>query len=419
MNSRERVLSALNFKEADKVPVDLGSNPSSGISAIAYANLVKYLGMDHLPTLIYDVVQQLAQPDDAVLDLLGVDAIDMGRTYNTRESDWQEVSLADGQKAYHPLWFKTEHRQDGYVARDSKGEVIARMPDGATFFDQTVFPYQDGYPSDFNGLGEQMDRVLWSAFAHSPWDHSHQPGFWDDLRARSLKLKEQSDRALVIVVGCNLFEWGTFLRRIDNFLTDLFLFPSEVEALLDKLMEFHLQTLEKVIESVGDIADVLRFGDDLGMSSGPFMAPETYQQFFKPRHTILNDYVKSNSNMKTLLHCCGSIYQLIPDLIEAGYDILNPVQTNTYQMDPVVLKQEFGKEISFWGGGCETAGMLNSESPETIRRHVLERMEIFSKGGGFVFNPVHNILPDVPPENIIAAFNAVKEFNGDPQILHV
>ncbi len=302
------------------------------------------------------------------------------------------------------------------MARDAKGEVIARMPDGATFFDQTLFPYEAGYPSDFSGLAEQMDRVLWSAFAHSPWDHSHKPGFWEDLRARSLKLKQESDRALVIVVGCNLFEWGTFLRRIDNFLTDLFLYPAEVEALLDKLMEFHLQTLEKVIQSVGDIADILRFGDDLGMSSGPFMAPETYREFFKPRHTLLNDYVKENSNMKTLLHCCGSIYQLIPDLIEAGYDILNPVQTNTYQMDPVVLKREFGKEISFWGGGCETAGMLNKESPEIIRKHVLERMEIFSKGGGFVFNPVHNILPDVPPENIIAAFNAVKEFNGDPLI---
>ncbi len=120
-NSRERVLSALNFKEPDKVPVDLGSNPSSGISAIAYGKLVKYLGMDHLPTLIYDVVQQLAQPDEAILDLLGVDAVDMGRTFNALESDWQEVKLADGQKAFHPIWFKTEYNGDRICGARCKG----------------------------------------------------------------------------------------------------------------------------------------------------------------------------------------------------------------------------------------------------------------------------------------------------------
>jgi uroporphyrinogen decarboxylase len=225
-------------------------------------------------------------------------------------------------------------------------------------------------------------------------------------------MRKTTDKALLIVCGCNLFEWGTFLRRMDNFLMDLMCDQSNVEKLLDELLIRHLATLEKVCKSVGDIVDIIRFGDDLGMTSGPFMAPEIYRQLFKPRHKILCDYVKSHSKMHTFIHSCGSISLLMPDLIEAGIEIFNPVQTNAFRMDPVFLKKEFGNDCTFWGGGIETAGMLNAGTQEKIRAQVLERMEVFSKGGGFVFNTVHNILPDVPPQNIVTMFDAVKEFNG-------
>ena len=181
--------------------------------------------------------------------------------------------------------------------------------------------------------------------------------------------------------------------------------------LLDALMERHLAFLEKVCRAVGDVADICRFGDDLGFDMGPFMAPETYRKLFKPRHTELCRYVKQHSSMRTFLHSCGSIYQLIPDLIEAGFEIINPVQTSARNMEPGKLKREFGDRIVFWGGGCDTREVLNSGDPETVKRHVTERLEIFSPGGGFVFNTVHNILPDVPPENILAMFEAVEEFN--------
>ncbi len=154
-------------------------------------------------------------------------------------------------------------------------------------------------------------------------------------------MRAQSDRALMIVCGCNLFEWGTFLRRIDNFLMDLLEEPEQVEALLDALMERHLATLEKVCAAVGDVCDILRFGDDLGMNTGPFMSPSTYRAIFKPRHKMLCDYVHRHSGMKTFLHSCGSIYRLMPDLIEAGYDVITPVQTVTQDMEPERLKQEF------------------------------------------------------------------------------
>jgi uroporphyrinogen decarboxylase len=199
---------------------------------------------------------------------------------------------------------------------------------------------------------------------------------------------------------------------MDNFLMDMICDPYNVEKLLDQLMIRHLATLEKVCKAVGDIVDIIRFGDDLGMSSGPFMDAETYRTLFKPRHKILCNYVKSHSKMHSFIHSCGSISLLMPDMIDAGFEIFNPVQTNAYNMDPVFLKNEFGKNCTFWGGGIENVGTLNGGTPEKIREQVLERMEVFSKGGGFVFNTVHNILPDVPPQNVLAMFDAVKEFNS-------
>jgi len=414
MNSRERVRAAIAHREPDRVPVDMGATPSSGISAAAYGRLKNRLGIRGGRTRIYDVVQGLAQPEEDILRRLGVDVLDIGRTFNTSERDWCDVTLPDGNRAAWPAWFRPERREDGAFEEEREGVVIARMPPGGAFFDQMHFPYVDGYPEDYRDLPRAMGRVLWSAMVHSPWDHAGEPGFWETLRERAIRLKASSDRALMVVCGCNLFEWGTFLRRMDNFLMDLVAQPGRVEALLDALMAIHLATLDRVCRAVGDTADVLRFGDDLGMMSGPLMSPATYRRLFKPRHALLNDFVRKNSSMKTLLHSCGSIISLLPDLIDAGYDVINPVQTNAAGMDPVRLKREFGRDIAFWGGGCETAGLLDRASPERVREHVLKRLEILAPGGGFIFNTVHNILPEVPAENILAAFDAVREFNGVP-----
>jgi uroporphyrinogen decarboxylase len=163
---------------------------------------------------------------------------------------------------------------------------------------------------------------------------------------------------------------------------------------------------------VGDVADIVRFGDDLGTDAGPFMSRELYRRLFKPRHRRLCDFIRAHSSMTTFLHSCGSISALLPDLIEAGFQIINPVQTNARDMEPARLKREFGRDIVFWGGGVDTRTVLNRGSPADVRKQVLERLAVFSRGGGFVFNPVHNILPDMPPENILAMFGAVAEFNG-------
>jgi uroporphyrinogen decarboxylase len=414
MTSRERILSAINHHQPDRVPVDLSATPSSGISAIAYSNLLNHLGHKNLPVQIYDVVQQLAQPDITILDQFGVDVLDIGRTFNNLPSDWHPITMANGAAAFYPKWFKPARMADGsYQTYDDDGKrMLSRMPIGATFFDQTYFPYVDGYPDSYENLDAEMGRIMWSRDVHSPWDHAGESGFWQKLRENTIKLRQSTDKALLVVCGCNLFEWGTFLRRMDNFLMDLMCDPYNVEKMLDELMKRHLATLEKVCEAVGDIVDIIRFGDDLGMSSGPFMDVETYRTLFKPRHKMLCDYVKSHSKMHTFIHSCGSISLLMPDLIDAGIEIFNPVQTNAYLMKPEFLKKEFGQNCTFWGGGIETVGTLNTGTPAQIREQVLQRLGIFSQGGGFVFNTVHNILPDVPPENIAAMFDAIKEFNN-------
>ena len=410
MTSRERVLAAIAHKTPDRVPLDLGSTPSSGISAIAYNNLKKHLGLTGGHTRIFDVVQQVVQPENELIEKFGVDVIDIGRVFNEKDTDWYDVTLADGSIAQYPVWFKPEKQANGdYFVFDKDGTRIARMPVGATFFDQTYFPYEDDYPDSYDGLDEAMSKVLWSALVHSPWDHAAEPNFYETLRERVLKLRQSTDKALMITCGCNLFEWGTFLRRMDNFLMDIYADEENVQALVEQLMERHLASLEKVCAAVGDIVDILRFGDDLGMTTDMFMSREKYQALFKPYHTKLNEYVHTHSNMKTLLHSCGSLYPIIPDLIEAGYDVLNPVQTSARDMDPATLKREFGKDITFWGGGCDTKSVLNRGTPDEVYDHCRRMIEIFHKDGGFVFNQEHNILPDVPPENILAMYRAVRD----------
>ena len=412
MNSRERILAAIDHRESDRIPIDLGATPSSGISVVAHQNLIKFLEMEHLKTHVYDVVQEVVQPEMELLDHFGVDVVDLGRNFNQSPDYWHELELIKGYPGLYPTWFSPRHQDDhSWLAYNNKEEAIGRMPLGATFFDQTIFPYLDAYPKDYSQLSSAMNRTVWGGFGFTPWDWMDQPEFWTLLRNKTLELKANTDKALLIGVGCNLFEWGTFLRRMDNFLTDLFMYPEEVHHFLDALMTQHMDFLAHVCDAVGDIVDIIKFGDDFGTNNGPFIPVETYNEFFKPRHKQMCDYVKGHSSMTTMLHSCGGIYELIPGLIEAGFDILNPVQINARNMEPERLKREFGQDLVFWGGGVDTKSVLNHASPEQVKDHVRRNLEVFSKGGGFVFNTVHNIMPDVPPQNIVAMFEAVHEYS--------
>jgi len=408
MNSRQRVLDSIEHKQPDKIPVDLGASTVTGISAIAYNKLRKKLGI-HSPARVFDVVQQLAMVDMEIIDTFNVDALDLNRIFMD-DLGWYPVTLGDGSNGEYPEWFRPEQDTDGsFIMRDNKGRIMSRMTKNGTCFDQMLFPWENGYPNDFNSIAEAFKSINWTAHSHTKYINTNDK----DLRERTRKLRDSTDRAIVMSGGAKLLELGFFLRRMDNLLMDLLADHEDLSRLLDKLMDLHLSGLEKKIRAVGDLVDVIRFGDDLGMTTGPFMDLDVFRKFFKPRYKVLCDYVKQNSSMKIFLHSCGSIRQFIPDLIDAGFDILNPVQTNCKGMSARELKAEYGREISSWGGGIDTSSVLPTGTPEQVRADVLKRCEILSRGGGFIFAPIHNILPEVTPENIIAAYEAVNEFNGE------
>ena len=412
MNARERILAAILHKEPDRVPLDIGATPSTGISVVAYQNLLKFIGKEHWRTEVYDVIQEVVQPGMEFLDNYGVDVVDVGRNFNQESDYWQELEIIIGYPAFYPHWFNPKPQGDGsWLAYNKNGEAVGRMPAGATFFDQIIFPYLDNFPADYAELDKAMDRAIWGSFGFTPFDWIDHPRFWEMLREKTLDLKAKTDKALLIGVGCNLFEWGTFLRRLDNFLMDPFLNPNEVHRLLDALLEKHMDFLAHVCDAVGDVVDIIKFGDDLGTNGGPFLPPETYREFFLPRHKQMCSYVKEHTNMTTMLHSCGGIYELIPGLIEAGFEILNPVQISAVNMEPWRLKKEFGRDLTFWGGGVDTKSILNRATPAQVKDSIKQNLEVFTKDGGYVFNTVHNILPDVPPENIVAMFEAVNEFS--------
>ena len=409
MNSRERVISSINHKQADRIPVDLGGSTVTGISAIAYSALVKKLGINR-PTLVFDTVQQLAHVHDEILELFEVDCLDVNRIFANEEQNWHDATLADGTIVQFPGWFNPLQDEDGsFYTLDPDKRIMSRMPVGSSCFDQLIFPWESGLPDNFSSLKKAFKSINW--FEHS---HNNYINISDsDLRAKVMTMKKNSDRAIVMSGGVKILETGFFLRRMDNLFMDLMLEPDKLEDLFDTLTEMYLAGLEKKCRAVGDLVDVIRFGDDLGMSTGPFMDLDTFRKLLKPRYRTLCDYVKKNSNMKIFLHSCGSIRQYIPDLIDVGIDIINPVQTNCEGMDPLSLKKDFGKDITFWGGGVDTSAILNMGNPKDVRKDVLNRCEILSKDGGFIFAPIHNILAEVPPENIIAAYSAVNEFNGN------
>ena len=243
-----------------------------------------------------------------------------------------------------------------------------------------------------------MGKIHWAALAHSPWDHAGEPDFWQQLRAKALALAPTADRAIMVVVGCNLFEWGTFLRRIDNFLMDLLAEPAQVERLLDALLEIHLAHPRESLRRRRRHRRPVPLRRRPRHRHRAVHVARHLPPLFKPRHTLLCDYVHRHSSMHTFLHSCGSIHALLPDLIEAGFEIINPVQTACRDMEPERLKREFGRDVTFWGGGANTRAVLNHGTPAEVRDDVLDRLRVFAPGGGFVFNTIHNILPDVPPQ---------------------
>jgi len=400
MISRQRIMAALEHRESDRVPVDFSGHRSSGIAAMAYPRLRECLGLPPKPIRVYDVIQQLAVVDEDVLDRFGVDTIELGRGFALDDKSWSPWTLPDGTPCFVPAWTRIEREEGRWVIRSGSGRILAHMPDGALYFEQTYFPFLEHDGSD--RVSEALGNSMWTATASPPG-----PVNVKKLAEGAKRLRASTDRAIIGLFGGNLFEIGQFLYRNDQFMMMLAAEPQRVHRFLDKLTEIHLANLERFLGTVGKHIDIILFGDDLGMQTGPMMSPQMYCEFLKPRHKILWNRVKELTDVKVMLHCCGGVRELFPHLIEAGLDAINPVQISCSGMDAGELKEEFGSEVTFWGGGCDTRDVLPNGTPEQVAEHVKRQVEILSPGGGFVFQQVHNILANVPAENIVAMFEAV------------
>ncbi len=408
MTSRERVLSAMNHVQPDRVPVDFGAHRSSGIMALAYKKLRHYLGLPAKPIRVYDMVQQLAVIDEDVLERFGIDTLEMGRGFAEGEVDWKEWELPDGSTCLIPRYVDVRKKGNDWILYSGSGKPCGVQRESMIYFDQIFWPYREGVPKDLSRLPEDLDDIMWSV----PTPPNLAETDLGTLREGAKRLRNSTERAVLFLFGGNLLEIATFLCSVETFMILMASDPEATHRLLERLVEVHLENLERYLSAVGSYVDIVLFSDDLGMQQGPQISPGMYREYFKPRHRRLWTRTKSLADVKVQLHSCGGIRPFLDDLIEAGLDIVNPVQTSAVGMEPEGLKRDFGSRICLWGGGCDTQTVLPTGAPEEVRRHVLQRLKILSPEGGFVFQQVHNIMANVPPENIVAMFDAVAEYNG-------
>jgi uroporphyrinogen decarboxylase len=411
MNPRERVLTAVAHKQPDITPVDLGGHRSSGIAAVAYARLRKHLGLEPRPVRVYDMVQQLAVIDNDVLDLFGVDVVEMGRGFLQDDREWKGWVLPDNTPCLIPSYLNVEKRGNDWLLITDDGVELAIQKQGCYFFEQTHFPMisRDFANDDFDDLPEILGRTVWTGTPH-PGAHMKLDGEGLKLLGEgAARLRRSTDRAIVGLFGGNMFEIPQWLFRMDNYLMYMGLHPEAVTRFSEKLCTIHLANLEKWLGVVGEYIDIICFGDDLGSQNGSIVSPAMYRNLIKPYHAAMWKKASQLADVKVMLHCCGSIRSLLPDIIDAGMQIINPVQITCAGMDAAGLKKDFGESIVLWGGGCDTRRVLPEHTPEQIATHVAGQVSALGHGGGFVFQQVHNIMPDVPPENIEAMFRAIRK----------
>ena len=404
---RERVMQAVNHVEPDRVPIDLGGHRSSGIMAIAYNKLKQHLGITSGDIYVYDFIQQLAIIEPEVLDRFGVDTIELGRGFAKEAADWRGWVLPDGTPCKIPAFIDPVKTGNDWRVYHEDGTLLTIQKEGCLYFEQTCYPLHGSDEQTYDDLETALEKVMWSSLGTPPAPIGYDPEGLAKLRAGAQALRQSTDRAIIGLFGGNLLEIGQMLHRNDEFLLLLAAEPLRMQRFLDRLLEMHLENLEKFLGAVGPYIDIILFGDDLGMQIGPQISPRMYHQFIQPREKIMWSRAKELADVKVMLHSCGGIYPLLPGLIEAGLDIIQPVQTTCQDMAAEKLKAEFGRDICLWGGGANTRDVLPFGTPQEVAEDVRQRASILAPGGGFVFPQIHNVMADVPPENIVAMLDAV------------
>jgi hypothetical protein len=418
MNSRERISIALRHQEADRIPLDLGGCGQTGMQVSTVYALRQALKLDPpgTPVKVIEPFQMLGEIKPDLQELLGVDCISVGGSTNFfgfRNEGWKPWTTFDGTPVLVPELFNTEPDQTGkiyqYPQGDRSAPPCAVMPKGGYYFDSVVRQ---------NPLvEEQLDPAdNTEEFQLIPEDELAY------LKKAAEDAYKNTDKALVLGLGGMAFgdialvpgptlKHPKGIRDMEEWYISTVTRKEYVYAVFERQCEIALQNLPKIFAAVGNLPSVAWVsGTDFGAQNNCFISPKAFRSMYKPFMTEINNWIHAHTTWKTFIHTCGSIMPLIPDIIEAGFDILNPVQISADNMDPQELKNRFGDQITFWGGGIDTQRVLPFGTPDEVRRQVQRNIEIFGKGGGYVFNPIHNVQSKVPVENLLAMYETVKKF---------
>ncbi len=382
MKSRERIRKALTHSQPDRVPIDLGGF-QTGIHRAAYVEVCRHLGIDDPQPTILDAVQQLTKPCEALLERFRVDT---------------RYVVAHGPESFKGgIVREVRNGRAFQVLRDEFGIVWGMPEDQQLYMDMLEHPL--------------ADASLQDVLAY-PFPDGADPTRFSGCREQALRLARETPFAICTGIGGVVYEFCWYLRGLERWFMDLVENRELCEALLDRMLAFWTGYYTAFMKEVGDLVDVVMVGDDLAGQAGPLFSPATYRELVKPRQKALVQHIRGLTKAKVWYHTCGSCAVYIPDLIDNGVDILNPVQIGIRGMDPAELKARYGERLTFWGGGIDAQHVLATAGPAEVREHVRRNMAAFKPGGGYVFNNVHNIQAGVPAENVVALFDAAYEFGA-------
>ena len=420
MTSRERVLAAINHQTPDRVPVDLGGTEVTTFSVRAYQNLRDYLGLPKEPCELTQLFMYVAKVDPTVRQMLGIDTAALVYpvdTNNVRTNKLKRFVANDGGEAWIGEGNAWDRLEDGSIVMYPCGNrnvpASTKMPKDGHFFDNIMERLPEWDEDDDNAREHWKDD-----FRLIPDDVAR------ELEEESIHLFRDTECAVIgqfpdFFLGDAGTIPGFFVenppkgpRRMDDWLACNLSNPEYIKEVHEMQTEIALKNLETYREAVGDRIQIIRISTaDYGTQIGPMISPDTFRELYKPYYKKINDWVHKNTNWKTMYHCCGNVTYFLDDYIDMGCEILNPVQISARGMDPVMLKERWGDKITFWGAGADSQGVLSFGTPDDVRAQVRERLEIFSPGGGYVFNPVHNIMANTSMDNFMAMMDEVKRFN--------
>ncbi len=415
MNSKEKLQASLNHKAFDGVTVDFGSTPVTGIHVLAIEGLRHYYGLEKRPIKVSEPYQMLGEIDPDLAEILGLDVLGITprkNMFGIENNNWKEFKTFWGQEVLVPGNFNTKINENGDLLIFPEGDQLvgpsAKMPKSSFFFDalDRHQPYDEMNPNIEDNLEE------FSLFSEED------TAYW---KSKASEIKNSNKGVILNPGGTALGDIALVpatwmknpkgIRDISDWYMSTLMRMDFVQEIFDKQSDIAIKNLETLYGIIGNSIDAIFIcGTDFGTQNSQFCSPEIFSELYMPYYKKMNNWIHSHTTWKTFKHSCGAILPLIPVFIEAGFDIINPVQINATDMDSNVLKSEFGDKITFWGGGVDTQKVLSFGTSAEVEKQVLQQCEILGKDGGFVFNTVHNIQANVPIENLVAMINALRKF---------